>query len=83
MTADELKKNILSTYFTLRAGIVVLSVALPVALYVGGLWHGVPGLAESMSAYYGEHAGALRNVFVGTLCAIGAFLYLYKGFSCS
>jgi hypothetical protein len=82
MTPEKLQKNILSTYFTLRVGIVVLSVGLPVVLYVGGRWWGaIPELATSMSAYYGEHAGAMRNWFVGILCTVGSFLYLYKGFS--
>ena len=79
-TAEELRKNILSTYFTLRLGIVILSVALPLVLYFGGKLHDIP-LADSMSAYYGEHQGEMRNWFVGILWTIGSFLYLYKGFS--
>jgi hypothetical protein len=81
VTSDKLQANVLSTYFTLRLGIVLLSAALPVVLYVGGRWSGVEGLPGSMSAYYGEHDGAMRDWFVGILCAVGAFLYLYKGFS--
>jgi hypothetical protein len=81
VTSDELKANLLSTYFTLRLGIVLLSAALPVVLYAGGRWAGVEGLPGSMSAYYGEHGGAMRDWFVGILWAVGAFLYLYKGFS--
>ena len=79
-TAEDLRKNILSTYFTLRLGIVILSVLLPLVLYFGGKLHGIP-LADSMSAYYGEHQGEMRNWFVGILWTIGSFLYLYKGFS--
>ena len=52
MTSDKLQENILSTYFTLRLGIVILSVALPPVLYFGGQLGGV-GLLNSMSAYYG------------------------------
>jgi hypothetical protein len=82
MTSDTLQKNILSTYFTLRMGIVGLSVALPLVLYFGGKWWGdIPNLATSMSAYYGEHGGTMRNWFVGILWTLGSFLYLYKGFS--
>src|SRR5258708_32222634 len=81
MTAEDLRKNILSTYWTLRMGIVVLSAALPVSLYAYS-WYADHGLAEhSMSAFYGAHDGAMRNWFVGVLCAIGAFLILYRGFS--
>jgi len=79
-TAEDLRKNILSTYFALRLGIVILSVGLPIVLYFGGKFSGIP-LADSMSAYYGEHHGAMRNWFVGMLWTVGSFLYLYKGFS--
>ena len=79
-TAEDLRKNILSTYFALRLGIVILSVGLPIVLYVGGKFYGIP-FAESMSAYYGEHHGEMRNWFVGILWTVGSFLYLYKGFS--
>src|SRR5262245_26327112 len=82
MTPDQLRKNIFSTYFTLRLGIVVLAGALPIILGVGGrLWGGVDTLATSMSAYYGEHGGTMRNWLLGILWTVGAFLYLYKGFS--
>lgn len=81
MTADDLRRNMMSTYFTLRLGIVIMSVALPVVLYVYSLiTHG--GLVEpSMSAFYDADGGAMRNWFVGILWAIGAFLILYQGFS--
>ena len=81
MTSEDLRKNILSTYFTLRMGIVVLSAALPVSLYFYSL-HADGGLTEhSMSAFYGAYNGAMRNSFVGILWAVGAFLILYQGFS--
>lgn len=82
MTSEELRRNILSTYFTLRMGIVVLSIGLPIVLWAGGAWWGgIPTLADSMSAYYGANDGSMRNWFVGALWTIGWFLYLYKGFS--
>lgn len=76
-TPEDLRKNMLSTYFYLRMGIVTLSAALPVALVAYSLisHH---GLEHSMSAFYG---GEMRNWFVGTLWGLGAFLVLYKGFS--
>ena len=40
MQSDELQKNILSTYWTLRAGLVVLSFVFPLVLYFGGRWWG-------------------------------------------
>ena len=82
MSSDELQKNILSTYFTLRMGIVILSLIFPLILYFGGMWWGgIHDLATSMSAYYGENDGTMRNWFVGILWTVGSFLYLYKGFS--
>lgn len=81
MTAEDLRRNMMRTYFTLRLGIVILSLALPAVLYAYSLiTHG--RLVEgSISAFYGADQGAMRNWFVGVLWAIGAFLVLYKGFS--
>jgi len=81
MTTEDLRRNMMSTYFTLRLGIVLLSGALPPILYGYSLaTHGQ--LAEtSMSAFYGADGGAMRNWFVGILWAVGAFLVLYQGFS--
>jgi hypothetical protein len=82
LESDELQKNIVSTYFSLRLGIVVLSFGLPPILYFGGIWSGqIDHLAHSMSAYYGESEGAMRDWFVGILWGVGWFLYAYKGFS--
>jgi len=80
-TAEDLRKNMLSTYFFLRTGIVVMSAALPLALLVYTFMVD-RGLNEhSISAFYGADNGAMRNWFVGILCAVGAFLILYRGFS--
>ena len=78
---EDLRRNILSTYFYIRVGIVAMSAALPIALLVYSLVfrHGLE--QHSISAFYGAYDGAMRNWFVGTLCAIGAFLVLYKGFT--
>lgn len=78
MTARDLRRNMMRTYFTLRVGVVVLSFALPLVLLgyslatFGGL------VVGSMSAFYG---GDMRDWFVGMLWAIGFFLVNYKGFS--
>ena len=81
MTAEDLRRNMMSTYFTLRLGIVIMSAALPLVLYGYSLiTHG--GLREaSMSAFYDADGGVMRNWFVGILWAVGAFLILYQGFS--
>ncbi len=78
---------IVSTYFSLRVGLTVLSVLLPPVLYLWGKTHGVP-LQYSMSAYYHADAaglscpggnGVARDLFVGGLFAVGGLLYAYRG----
>ena len=80
----ELQKHILSTYFSLRIGIVVLGAALPLVLALGGHFYARLELQDSISAYYhatGYAGRNLRDWFVGILFVVGLFLYLYKGFS--
>lgn len=81
-TADRLHEHIHSSYFKLRMGIAVLVLFFPLMLWVGGALKGIE-LQPSMSAYYHASNGdrSMRDVFVGILCAVGVFLYLYKGYS--
>ncbi len=81
MKAGELSKHISGTYFYLRAGLFALAIALPLTLWLGGLILADMRLLGSMSAYYHGGGGALRDVFVGILCALSALLILYKGFT--
>lgn len=82
LSTSPLQDNITSTYFSLRLGIIVASALLPLALPLGGRLRGTtPQLLPSLSDYYFAGDPLLRDWFVGTLCAIGVFLYLYKGFS--
>ena len=67
----------LASYLTLRKGIGCLGMALPFILGFGGMLLPEPGIRSSISAYY--HTG-LGDVFVGTICAIGIFLFAYKGY---
>lgn len=81
---NELQNHMLGTYFGLRLGLAVIGIALPlIVLIAGGVLHRV-GLESSISQYY--HSQGLtffttRDFFVGGLFAVGACLYLYKGFS--
>lgn len=77
--ANSLSKHMAGTYHGLRLGIGVIGVALPLALWLGGMLLDREALRGSMSAYY--YSDAMRDVFVGALFMIGAALYLYKGFS--
>lgn len=74
-----LQRHMAGTYFALRIGMGVLAAALPPLLWLGGRLRDGEPLRCSMSAYY--WSAAMRDTFVGALVAIGAFLYLYKGFS--
>lgn len=75
-----------TSYVIMRNGIGVLGLALPIVLIAGG---GIDQVQGSLSAYYhhspGHPAqygnGTMRDAFVGILCAIGAFLFFYRGHS--
>jgi hypothetical protein len=78
--------SVATSYVILRNGIGVLGFALPIVMIVGG---GLDHIQGSLSAYYhfsadrpGQYgAGMMRDLFVGMLCAIGAFLFFYRGHS--
>jgi hypothetical protein len=65
------------SYLTLRRAIGLLGMSLPVAVALGAriLFH--TGIQNSISGYY--YTGS-RDIFVGTLCAIGVFLLSYRGY---
>lgn len=63
------------SYIGIRRAIGVSGLLLPPALGLGGLLVGVE-IQDNMSSYY--HT-PLRDIFVGTLCGIGIFLFCYRG----
>ena len=65
------------SYLLMRAAVGALGIALPVVLVLtDGLWFdGAPFPRSSLSAYY--YSG-VRDLMVGTICAIGTFLLAYK-----
>ena len=88
-----LKNHIFGTYMTQRIGLVVIGIAFPILLWVGGAIQGIE-IQTSMSAYYHANLndatpltdvtpndGVMRSWFVGILFTIGAILYLYKGYN--
>lgn len=77
ITPEDLRNNIAATYKGLRIGMAALGLLLPLFLGFGGYFLKDLSLQGSMSAYY--YTG-MRDFFVGGLWAIGAFLYLYKGY---
>lgn len=74
------------SYEILRNGIGALAFAFPIVMLAGG---GLGDIQSSLSAYYhfspaapGRYgAGIMRDAFVGMLCAIGSFLFFYRGHS--
>lgn len=84
-SAGELQEHMLGTYDSLRTGLWVIGGALPlIVLLAGGVLHHV-WLEPSISDYYHTEPRirffTTRDFFVGGLLAVGACLYLYKGFS--
>jgi len=64
------------SYFTLRKAIGWFGLLLPIVIRLGAwLWEGIFS-NSSISAYYYTK---MRDVLVGTLAAIGVFLFCYRG----
>jgi hypothetical protein len=64
------------SYLFLRTGIGIIGVALPIVLIFGRIiLERRLGILDSMSAYY---QSVMRDVFVGSLWAIGIFLICYQ-----
>src|SRR4051812_24325220 len=78
MTKD-LGDYIPKTYFALRMALAVIAFGFPAFLALGGYFIWALDLQKSMSTYYHAGNGALRDVFVGTLGAIGVILLIYQG----
>ncbi|MGQ0839999.1 DUF998 domain-containing protein [Actinokineospora sp.] len=68
--------TLVHSYLFLRRAVGLLGMALPVVLITGTLLAG-GGLLNSISGYYYSD---LRDVYVGTMCAIGVFLLSYRGY---
>lgn len=64
-------------YLIMRKAIGILGMSLPFILLIGNsIANGGIIFQSSISAYYYT---SMRNVFVGILCAVGIFLFSYKG----
>ena len=72
-TADSL----VISYLALRRAVGIIGVALPFTLVLGKWLLQGWGIQSSISAYYYT---SMRDVFVGSLCAIGVFLLSYRGY---
>ncbi len=75
--ANTATSSLVLSYLALRRAIGYLGIGLPFALVVGAWALQGAGLEPSISDYYYT---IMRNVLVGTLCAIGVFLMSYHGY---
>lgn len=71
-----LQDTLVHSFLFLRRAIGFLGVALPVVLIIGTLVVDRSLLGSISGAYY----TSLRDVFVGSMCAIGVFLLSYHGY---
>ncbi len=66
------------SYLVLRRAVGIIGVSLPIVLLAGSmLIFDCSEIQGSISKYY--HT-VMRNVFVGSLCAVALFLWAYKGY---
>jgi hypothetical protein len=73
----EASEGLVISYLDLRRAIGMIGTALPFVLVIGKWLLGGWGIQSSISAYYYT---SMRDVFVGSLCAIGVFLLSYRGY---
>jgi hypothetical protein len=69
--------SLVLSYLSLRKAVGFIGIALPFVLVIGKCLLQGPGLQGSISCYYYTE---MRNVFVGSLCAIGVFLMSCRGY---
>jgi hypothetical protein len=69
--------SLVLSYLDLRKAVGIIGTALPFALAFGNILLGGHGIQSSISNYY--HT-PMRDIFVGSLCAIAVFLVSYRGY---
>jgi hypothetical protein len=75
MFATSSTQSLVRSYLFLRRGIGIIGTALPIVLVIGKIILESPGISDSISSYY---YSVMRDVFVGSLCAIAIFLICYR-----
>jgi hypothetical protein len=71
------ENQLVINYLYLRKTVGWIGTLLPVVLISGNALFFTTTLPDSMSSYYYTN---MRNVFVGSLCALGVFLIAYAGY---
>lgn len=69
--------SLVISYLALRKGVGLIGLFLPFVLTIGNMFFAGLGIESSISGYY--YTG-MRDVLVGSLCAIGVFLMSYRGY---
>lgn len=69
--------SLVLSYLGLRKAIGIIGIALPFVLAFGKILLDSPGIQSSVSAYYYT---VMRDVFVGSMCALAMFLMSYRGY---
>jgi hypothetical protein len=68
--------SLVLSYLGLRKAVGIIGISLPFVLALGKILLQSPGIESSISSYYYT---VMRDVFVGSLCAIAVFLMSYRG----
>jgi hypothetical protein len=75
--AQSRNDSLVISYLGLRKAIGIIGMALPFVLAIGASLLEGPGIEPSVSNYYYTD---MRDVFVGSLCAIAVFMASYRGY---
>src|SRR5215475_9308930 len=73
----EINNTLVLSYLDLRKSVGIIGMLLPFVVSIGKILLDGPGILSSVSSYYYSSMG---NVFVGSMCAIGVFLWSYRGY---
>ena len=71
------RNELIVSYLFLRQTVGWIGTLLPIVLLVGNAISSSAPRPDSISGYYYTD---MRNIFVGTLCALGVFLVAYRGY---
>jgi len=75
---DNANQQLVISYLALRRGVGILGVCLPIVMVIGTFFvKDCKTIQPSISDFYYTRMG---NFFVGCLCAVGLFLFSYKGY---
>lgn len=77
LTTESPQDSLVHSYLFLRRAIGLIGLALPAVLIIGKVLVDGDSLLGSISGYYYTD---MRDVYVGSMCAIGVFLLSYRGY---